>query len=558
MNEKQDLVIFDSTQREGIQRRGTGGTEDIRALVSTLTAQFLKKGVIELGMPANPVDKSLMGRMINEFKNNDSINENDIGIAFLCRCTDFDIDEGANFFKPYPNNIMHLFIGTSKEHRSTRFHGEKGLKDYCDLIREKIQYAATKESVTQIMFSPEDTTRTYREGKDVLFQLLDSVLEGYQKGNTQIKRNKKVIFNIADTLGISNVTEINKIISTIKGQYKDEVDISVHLHNDMDMSTANTYEAYLTGAKYLQASWNGSGERNGIARMEPLLAKLVIDGHITNKDFLNPNNLKKMTALSKTIAHLYGWQYDENLAITGQNANLSTAGIHTNLTSKNTKTYHITGEQFGNPVGMSFCSTSGSSHLKVILENSGFKFNVTRDNITECTNLLKDLANQRQSNISDLECVYYAERIINEKKETNNLTIDNFELKTVFNKNQTHITVYGKYKSKEFTITAQGVGPIDATKNAMINIINKDDDEIALIDFSTKVKVPLDVEKIHFENLSNIVGTDALLSCTSVFEYKNRLFTGTSTHSNSSIAECQSIIDAFQKIVQISEWENID
>lgn len=550
-------IIYDTTQREGVQRKGSGGNEDVRAAVATLTAEFLKTCVIELGMPANSVDRSLISKIIDKFKRNERIDKNKVAIGFLCRCVDFDIEQGAKFFESYPNNIMHLFIGTSEEHRKTRFGGSLGIDGYCELIKEKVRYAATMPSIAKVMFTPEDTIRTYREGKGHLTKLLDALIEGYTAGNQQIKRICHPIVNIADTVGCSHPSEISEIVSFVGECYKDKLDISVHFHNDLDMATANTYEAFLKGSTYIQVCWNGSAERNGLAKLEPIVAKLVLEGHLVDSEFVSDKNLSKLTNISKLVSLLYGWDWDENLAVVGANANVSTAGIHSNLTTKNIKAYHITGERFGNKVTMSFCSTSGSTHLKALLQYSGFKFDVNDENIIRCTEYLKELANERQSDISESECIYYAEIMINNRVETSRLIINNYEISTNRNNKSTSIKITGSYHNQEFEITREGVGPVDAMKKCLAAAINKENEQIELVEFRTKVKLPLNLDNIQYENLSNAIGTDAYLQCVCGFSYKGRVYYGMAVNENSSLAECEAIIDAVKKMIQIVEWEGL-
>jgi 2-isopropylmalate synthase len=257
------VKIYDATLREGFQTPGVGASleERIKIVKYLIKIYGYDKAIIEIGMPANDVDDPIVN----------AIMEREAGpqYAFLLRCHDLDVARAKRAFAKYKNNLAHIFIGTSQVHRSTRFGGRYDLEDYCELIRNKVRQVAQDPNVMQVMFSPEDSTRTYWERKnendpingEVLMKIIEAAKKGYDEGNKT--RTWPMIFNLPDTIGIGIPKENMDMIKAVREKFGEEIELSVHFHNDIDCATGETLDAVVGGfVKYPQVCFAGSGERN--------------------------------------------------------------------------------------------------------------------------------------------------------------------------------------------------------------------------------------------------------------------------------------------------------
>jgi 2-isopropylmalate synthase len=242
-------IIYDTTLREGMQTPGgIGGTNRERIYAANLISRYADW--VEIGMPANDVDFAIIRAIGKSFKQN----SREAGIAVLCRNKQLDIDRAAESIAGFPRSLAHLFIGTSEEHRKSRFGGRWETSDYESNIRDHVAMAAAKP-FTRIMFSPEDSFRTFEQSPDLFFRFVDAALEGYDTSG----REEPLVLNFPDTVGKSTIEEFcHDMLDCIVPRYEGKIEISLHPHNDSGAALQQAAVAYLSGrANWLQCVFGG-------------------------------------------------------------------------------------------------------------------------------------------------------------------------------------------------------------------------------------------------------------------------------------------------------------
>ena len=250
-------------------------------------------------------------------------------VTSLARCDKNDIDKAYEAIKDAKKKRIHVFIATSDVHMKDKLNMSK--EEVIKRIREMVSYAKTK--CDDVEFSLEDATRT-----DFLFacRAIDTAIDA---GATTI--------NIPDTVGIMMPLEFAEYIMELKNYSRlNEVNISVHCHNDLGMATANSITAVKCGANQVECTVNGIGERAGNTALEEIVATLDTRRISLQKQTHFDTTMIK--DLSDAVVDATGSQIQKNKAIVGENAFLHEAGIHQAGVIKNANTYEIMNpEKFG-------------------------------------------------------------------------------------------------------------------------------------------------------------------------------------------------------------------
>ena len=522
------VKIFDSTPREGFQTPGVGASLDERVeIVKNLRKVYGDdKAVIELGMPANEVDYPIVRAIMEREKGPQ--------YAFLLRCHDLDVSRARETFASYSNNMAHLFIGTSEAHRGVRFKGQYSIEDYCNLIKEKIRDVASDPNVMQVMFSPEDSTRTFweqlpdvteHEKGEVLMRFIEAAKQGYDDGNKEVGRDYPMIFNLPDTIGIGIPEENRAMLGTAHRIFGEGIDLSVHFHNDIDCATAQTIDAVTSGyVKFPQVCFSGSGERNGIGKAEPVIVALNERGILNFTD----EQSAQLTSTSRNIGHLMGLYLDPRYPVSGPDVNVSTAGIHTQAAARNPNTYHYMGAKYGNPVRLLFGTTSGSDTAKSFLERQGFQF--SQDQLMDYSGAMKSHANQIKNYLTETEMHIIAEEIIN-GRSPNHFTVLDYEVNGTRSEGDSEVKLAVVSDGKPFFWRGQGVGPVDAAMNAL------------------KQNVGYNCANLTtFRPAIKGMGAGAEMQVTSVIDYDGQQYWGRGISDSVTFAPVDSVIDAFHNM----------
>lgn len=327
MQDKDELVIFDTTLRDGEQSPGVTLTEDCKVIIAK---QLSKLGVTvcEAGFPiASEGDFKAVQRIAREVGplTTGRPSEKPMVICGLARCTRKDIARAYDAIKDAPLHRIHTFLATSDIHLE---HKLKISRERClELIEEHVTYA--KSLCEDLEFSPEDAGRSDKEF------LAKACGVAIRAGATTL--------NIPDTVGFVLPSSYGNLIDYLckntPGYDPNKVRFSTHCHNDLGMATANTLSGVLNGARQVEVTINGIGERAGNTSLE----EVVMAIRVHPKKFPVHTNIHSALLLktSQMVSIYTGMYVQKNKAIVGANAFAHESGIHQDGMLKNADTYEI-------------------------------------------------------------------------------------------------------------------------------------------------------------------------------------------------------------------------
>ena len=311
------VIIFDTTLRDGEQSPGCSMNTAEKLEVAAALVD-LGVDVIEAGFPiASPGDFEAVQAIARQFGDRGPT------ICGLARCRDEDIDRAGQALKDAANRRIHVFLATSSIHRQYKLHMEK--PEIIAKAVESVQRAKT--FCDDIEFSPEDAARTEL---DFLTEVVEKAIAA---GATTV--------NIPDTVGYATPSHYFHVISHLKKHVSniDKAIISTHCHNDLGLAVANSLAAVEAGARQVECTINGLGERAGNAALEEIVMALR-----TRADYYKVGtriNTKKLGAVSRLVSSITGMTVQRNKAIVGQNAFAHEAGIHQHGMLMERTTYEI-------------------------------------------------------------------------------------------------------------------------------------------------------------------------------------------------------------------------
>ncbi len=310
--------IFDTTLRDGEQAPGAGLTAAEKLEVARQLAR-LKVDVIEAGFPAaSPGDFEAVRRIAQETKGG-------IAVAALARCRDGDPQRAVEAIGVAERPHLHLFIATSDIHlkHKLRISREEALEE----ARRWVTWARrTLGPDAEIEFSAEDASRT----EDAfLLQVYEAVVEA---GASTV--------NIPDTVGYAIPSEFGALVGRVVDRVGRDATVSVHCHNDLGLATANTLAAVQAGARQVEVTINGLGERAGNASLEEVV--MALRTRPTQfPDLAAGVQTEQITSASRLVSYLTGFAIQPNKAVVGANAFAHESGIHQDGFLKNPLTYEI-------------------------------------------------------------------------------------------------------------------------------------------------------------------------------------------------------------------------
>ncbi|HEY5628405.1 MAG TPA: 2-isopropylmalate synthase [Candidatus Limnocylindrales bacterium] len=310
--------IFDTTLRDGEQAPGAGLTAAEKLEVARQLAR-LKVDVIEAGFPsASPGDFEAVRRIAQETRGG-------IAVAALARCRDGDPQRAVEAISVAERPHLHLFIATSDIHlaHKLRMTREQAL---AEAVRWVGWARKTMGRDAEIEFSAEDASRTEM---DYLLDVYEAVTEA---GASTL--------NIPDTVGYAIPSEFGRLVGAVRDRVGDAATISVHCHNDLGLATANTLAAVQAGARQVEVTINGLGERAGNASLEEVVMALRTRP-AQFPDLAASVATDQITAASRLVSYLTGFAVQPNKAIVGANAFSHESGIHQDGFLKNPLTYEI-------------------------------------------------------------------------------------------------------------------------------------------------------------------------------------------------------------------------
>jgi len=517
------ILIFDTTLRDGEQSPGASLNLEEKLAIAHQLAR-LGVDVIEAGFPfASPGDFKAVNKIAEVVSG-----ENGPTICGLARASKNDIKACFEALSPAPNKRIHTFIATSDIHLEHKL--KKSRKDVLSIVPEMVNYA--KSFVDDVEFSCEDASRSDPE---FLYEVIQAAISA--GANT---------INIPDTVGFSTPSEFGKLISDINNHVSniDEAILSVHGHNDLGLAVANFLEAVKNGARQLECTVNGIGERAGNASLEELVMALHVRKRFYNKFFdrsddcptpLTAIRTEEITKTSRLVSNLTGMNVQPNKAIVGANAFAHESGIHQDGVLKNRLTYEIIdAKTVGlNDNKISLGKLSGRSAVRARLEEMGY--DLSREDLNDAFARFKDLADRKRE-ITDRDL----EAIVSEQVQ---LPESKFQLKLVQvscgneSKPTATVTLFDTEELIENTVVALGTGPVDAVCEAL----------------NTLAKVPN--ELIEFSVKSVTEGIDALGEVTIRIRNNGRIYSGHSADTDVVVAAANAYVNALNRLI-FSEKKN--
>ncbi|MDA3860325.1 MAG: 2-isopropylmalate synthase [Melioribacteraceae bacterium] len=448
---KNQLIIFDTTLRDGEQSPGASLSVSEKVEIAK-QLEKLNVDVIEAGFPvSSPEQFDAVERIANEVG---------VTVAGLARAKEIDIKSAYDAIKNGEKKRIHTFSSTSDYHILGKFGDDRYGKTLADkretilkMSYDMVKYAKT--FVDDVEFSAEDAGRT---DMNYLVEVIEAAIEA---GATTI--------NIPDTTGYTMPKEFGEKIAYLKAKVKNIEDaiISVHCHNDLGLAVANSIAGIENGARQVEVTVNGIGERAGNASLEEIVMALKV-----RKDIFDIESKIETTEIintSKLVSGYTGIIIQPNKAIVGENAFAHESGIHQDGMLKNRETYEImTPESVGvQKTKIVLGRHSGRHGLKARLDELGYP--MTTEELKKIYKLFTNLADKKKEVYDDDLRILMGDT----KKTTESI----YDLKYmhVFAGSSTipTATVRIKADGKIMEDSSTGDGPVDALFNAIDRALNK-------------------------------------------------------------------------------------
>ncbi len=442
MNDK--LIIFDTTLRDGEQSPGASMTKDEKVRLAK-GLERLGVDVIEAGFPiASPGDFEAVQAVAN------AITESTV--CGLARALDKDIDRAAEALKGARSSRIHTFIATSPIHMKMKLRMEP------DQVVEQAARAVqrARQHTDNVEFSPEDAGRSEI---DFLCRVIEAVIAAGAR-----------TVNIPDTVGYAMPHQFGELIHQLieRVPNSDQAVFSVHCHNDLGLAVANSLSAVMNGARQVECTINGLGERAGNAALEE-----IVMGVRTRPDVFGCTvdhlDTTQIVTCSRLVSSITGFAVQPNKAIVGANAFAHESGIHQDGVLKSRETYEIMRAQ---DVGWSanrmvLGKHSGRNAFRSRLQELGIEF-TSDEELNDAFARFKDLADKKHE-IYDEDLQALVTDV--------NLAAENERIKLVYSKvcSETGETPQAQVSlwldGVEKQASARGDGPVDAAFKAIEAIV---------------------------------------------------------------------------------------
>ncbi|NQD38387.1 2-isopropylmalate synthase [Permianibacter sp. IMCC34836] len=499
--DKPKLIIFDTTLRDGEQSPGASMDKDEKIAIARLLER-MKVDVIEAGFAiASPGDFESVQAVAAAIK--------DSTVCSLSRALDKDIERAAEALKPAARGRIHTFIATSPIHMKYKLQMEP------DKVIEQAVRAVTKARnlMDDVEFSCEDAGRSE---PDFLCRIIEQVINAGAR-----------TINIPDTVGYAMPRQYGAMIRDLIARIpnSDRAIFSVHCHNDLGLAVANSLDAVMNGARQVECTINGLGERAGNASLEEIVMAVR-----TRKDFFPVQvdvDTTQIVPASKLVSRVTGFPVQPNKAIVGGNAFAHESGIHQDGMLKNRETYEIMrAEDVGWKTNrMVLGKHSGRNAFKSHLAELGVNFANEAD-LNAAFARFKDLADKKHEVFDDdlLAIAKDSQQIqVNEGLRLVSLKVHSETGETPA------ASLVLSINGNEKQANAQGNGPVDAAYRAVNDLVGSD---VAVQEFTVNAvtkgmdsQVEVNVRVEHDNHIVTGHGADMDIVVASVKAYLHALNT---------------------------------
>ena len=443
---KEKLVIFDTTLRDGEQSPGASMTQEEKIRIAR-QLEKMQVDVIEAGFPAaSPGDFKSVQAISRLIK--DSV------VCALARANPLDVEKAGEALKPAKSSRIHTFIATSPIHMKSklRMTPEQVVEHAVAAVVQAQKYTDNVE------FSPEDAGRSEF---DFLCHIIEKVIDA---GATTINIPDTVGYNLPGQFG----SLIKSLIETIPNS--DKVVFSVHCHNDLGLAVANSLSAIMAGARQVECTVNGLGERAGNASLEEIVMAVR-----TRQDEFHCDtgiDTTQIVPASRLVSNITGFPVQPNKAIVGANAFAHEAGIHQDGVIKARETYEImSAEDVGWGSNRMVLGKHSGRHAFVDrLKELGFEFS-NDDEMNNAFRRFKTMADSKHEIFDD-----DLQALVTESG--NRAENDHFMLKHLKTSSETGTVPTSKVviqvKDEEVVSEQSGNGAVDATFKAIEDVLHTD------------------------------------------------------------------------------------
>ncbi|TMH34168.1 MAG: 2-isopropylmalate synthase [Betaproteobacteria bacterium] len=496
------LIIFDTTLRDGEQSPGASMTNEEKMRIAK-QLERLKVDVIEAGFPASSNgDFAAVKAIANAIKEST--------VCGLARANESDVRRAGEALKGAKSGRVHTFIASSPIHMQMK------LRMAPDQVLEQAVKAVkwAREYADDVEFSPEDAGRSE---PDFLCRLIEATIKA--GANT---------INIPDTVGYTTPWQFGELIATLRSRIPnaDKAVWSVHCHNDLGMAVANSLAAVMHGARQVECTINGLGERAGNASLEEIVMAVK-----TRKDVFpcaSRIDTTQIVPASKLVSGITGFPVQPNKAIVGANAFSHESGIHQDGVLKHRETYEIMrAEDVGWGANkLVLGKLSGRNAFKTRLVELGIDLG-SEDAVNHAFARFKELADKKGEIFDeDLHALASDEQVTPEREHYRLIA-----LKVVSETGEVpsaRVTLAAG--EAEQTVQTRGDGPIDATFRA--------------IELMAHSKARMQLYSVN----AITTGTDAQGEVTVRLEVEGRIVNGLGSDTDILVASAKAYVNALNKL----------
>ena len=509
MNKTNNYIkIFDTTLRDGEQSPGASMSLSEKIQIAEIF-DTMGIDIIEAGFPiASEGDFESVSEVSKVVKN--------VQVCGLARAGDKDVDRAGAAVKHAVNPRIHTFIATSPIHMKYKLQMDED--QVIDAIHRSVSRA--RNLVEDVQWSAEDATRTDR---DFLYKCVETAISS---GASTI--------NIPDTVGYTTPEEYFEIIDSLINNVPsaDKVTFSTHCHNDLGLAVANSLSGVRAGARQIECTMNGIGERAGNAALEELVMSMKVRKDILNYESKVDTTL--FTRASRLVSSVTSFPVQYNKAIVGKNAFAHESGIHQDGMLKNNETYEIMTPE---SIGLSESTLVMGKHSgRHAFKEKAFElgYELADNQLNDAFYRFKDLADKKKE-IFDDDII----AIIDDEfsSSLDHITLISLKIEAgTFGPQIADLSL--EIDNKEISSVSEGSGPVDAIFNAIKNLFPHNAD--------------LQLYQVH----AVTQGTDAQAEVSVRLHEDGKTVVGRGADTDTLVASARAYIAALNRLIIKREKNN--